>query len=65
MSSSRRSSRLNTLTAALSAEIAGEDHAQAVQLAMEYAPKPPFDAGRPESARSEILALVRARFERV
>ena len=50
---------------ALSAEIAGEDHAQAVQLAMEYAPEPPFAAGRPENARPEILALVRARFERV
>jgi len=50
---------------ALSAEIAGEDHAQAVQLAMEYAPEPPFDAGRPESARPEIHALVRARFERL
>jgi transcriptional regulator GlxA family with amidase domain len=49
---------------AISAEIAGEEHAQAVQLAMEYAPEPPFDAGRRESARSEIL-LVRARFERV
>jgi transcriptional regulator GlxA family with amidase domain len=50
---------------AVSAEIAGEDHAQAVQLALEYAPEPPFDAGRPESARPEILALVRARYERV
>jgi transcriptional regulator GlxA family with amidase domain len=50
---------------AVSAEIAGEDHAQAVRLAMEYAPEPPFDAGRPESARPEILALVRARNERV
>ena len=39
---------------AVSAEIAGEEHAQAVQLAMEYAPEPPFDAGRPESARPEI-----------
>lgn len=50
---------------AVSAEIAGEDHAQAVQLAMEYAPEPPFDAGRPESARPEILALVRAPRARV
>ena len=50
---------------AVSAEIAGVDHAQAVQLVMEYAPEPPFDAGRPENARPEILDLVRARFERV
>jgi transcriptional regulator GlxA family with amidase domain len=49
----------------LSAEIAGEDHAQAVQLAMEYAPEPPFGAGHPESARPEILARVRSRFESV
>ena len=46
----------------VSAEIAGADHAQAVQLAMEYAPEPPFAAGRPESARPEIVAEVRARF---
>jgi transcriptional regulator GlxA family with amidase domain len=49
----------------ISAEIAGEDHAQAVQLAMEYAPEPPFDAGHPKRARPEILALVRERFDRV
>jgi transcriptional regulator GlxA family with amidase domain len=49
----------------VSAEIAGVDHAQAVQLAMEYVPEPPFAAGRPESARPEILAAVRARYERV
>ena len=53
------------LALAISAEIAGEDHAQAVQLAIEYAPEPPFDAGRPENARPEITALVRACFERV
>lgn len=46
----------------VSAEIAGADHAQAVQLAMEYAPEPPFAAGRPESTRPEIVAEVRARF---
>jgi cyclohexyl-isocyanide hydratase len=48
----------------VSAEIAGGDHAQAVQLAMEYAPEPPFAAGRPETARPEIIAAVRRRFER-
>jgi len=49
----------------VSAEIAGADHAQAVQLAMEYAPEPPFASGRPETARPEIIAAVRRRFERV
>ena len=46
---------------AVMAEIAGVDHAQAVQLSLEYAPQPPFDCGRPERARPEILAAVRQR----
>lgn len=45
------------------AEIAGADRAQAVQLALEYAPAPPFDSGRPERARPEIVAAARARFD--
>jgi cyclohexyl-isocyanide hydratase len=47
------------------AEIAGADYAQAVQLAIEYAPMPPFDSGRPERARPEILAAARKRAESV
>ncbi len=43
------------------AEIAGVDHAQAVQLSLEYAPEPPFDSGRPEKARREIVDAVRRR----
>lgn len=43
------------------AEIAGVDYAQAVQLSLEYAPEPPFDSGRPERARSEIVAAVQQR----
>jgi transcriptional regulator GlxA family with amidase domain len=45
----------------LAAEIAGPAVAQAIQLNLEYAPAPPFDAGRPETAPPEILALVMAR----
>jgi cyclohexyl-isocyanide hydratase len=45
------------------AEVAGRDLAEAVQLAIEYAPAPPFDSGRPELARAEVLAAVRARFD--
>src|SRR5579883_1821571 len=45
------------------AEIAGADHAQTVQLGIEYAPMPPFDSGRPERARPEILAAARKRSE--
>ena len=50
---------------AVMAEIAGADHAQAVQLAMEYAPDPPFAAGRPEIAPAHILAGAMTRYERV
>ncbi len=45
------------------AEIAGRDFAEGVQLAVEYAPEPPFDSGRPESARGAVVAAVRARIE--
>lgn len=45
------------------AEIAGIDHAQAVQLAIEYAPEPPFDCGRPERARAAIVAAVQSRLD--
>jgi putative intracellular protease/amidase len=41
------------------AELAGEAHAQSVQLGLEYSPAPPFNAGRPETAPPEILATVR------
>jgi len=43
------------------AEIAGVSYAQGVQLAMEYAPAPPFDMGRPEQASPELLASMRTR----
>lgn len=42
-------------------ELAGRDYAEAVQLGLEYAPAPPFQSGRPELARPEVLALVKAR----
>jgi cyclohexyl-isocyanide hydratase len=45
------------------AEIGGVELAQAVQLAIEYAPAPPFDAGRPERAGAAIVQAVRARFD--
>ena len=45
------------------AEIAGEDFAQTVQLALEYAPAPPFDSGTPDRARPEIVAAARKRLE--
>ncbi|MGH6985296.1 MAG: DJ-1/PfpI family protein [Caulobacteraceae bacterium] len=42
----------------LAAEIAGEEIAQAIQLSLEYAPTPPFDAGRPELVSAEVLSRV-------
>jgi cyclohexyl-isocyanide hydratase len=47
------------------AEIAGVDYAQTIQLGIEYAPLPPFDSGRPESARPEIIAAARKRSDTV
>jgi cyclohexyl-isocyanide hydratase len=45
----------------LVAELAGTTEAQAIQLALEYAPAPPFDAGRPEQCPLTVLALVKQR----
>jgi transcriptional regulator GlxA family with amidase domain len=39
----------------LAARIAGDDVAQAIQLAIEYDPRPPFDAGSPETAPPAIV----------
>jgi len=44
----------------LAAELCGDDVAKAVQLAIEYDPEPPFDAGSPEKAGPELVAVVRA-----
>jgi transcriptional regulator GlxA family with amidase domain len=49
----------------VAAELAGADFAQGVQLNLEYAPAPPFDAGRPETAPPAVLAAVRERMEAV
>ena len=45
------------------AELAGVDFAEELELALEYAPEPPFRSGRPESARPETLSAVKARLE--
>jgi len=44
----------------LAARIAGDQVAQAIQLAIEYDPQPPFDAGSTEKAPPEIVQLVRS-----
>jgi cyclohexyl-isocyanide hydratase len=42
-------------------EMCGAEIAQAVQLQIEYAPEPPFNAGSPATAPADVLALVRKR----
>ena len=44
----------------LAAELAGDAFAQTLQLGLEYAPAPPFNSGRPETAPPEILAAMKA-----
>lgn len=48
---------------ALAARLAGERAARHVQLAMEYAPAPPFDAGTPEAAGPALVAAVLAGYD--
>jgi len=43
----------------LAAELRGEQAAQRIQLAMQYAPEPPFDSGTPETAPPEVLEAAR------
>ena len=44
------------------AELAGEETAKMIQLAIEYAPAPPFNSGRPETASPETIAAVKQLF---
>lgn len=43
----------------LAGEIAGAETARAIQLAIEYDPHPPFDAGSPQAAGPGIVELAR------
>lgn len=45
----------------VAAELRGLDEAQAIQLAIEYAPEPPFSSGTPETAPPHVLQAVTAR----
>jgi hypothetical protein len=44
----------------LAAVIAGEQTAKAIQLLVEYDPKPPFDSGSVLKAPAEIVESIRA-----
>jgi cyclohexyl-isocyanide hydratase len=48
----------------IAAELAGEDAAQSIQLAIEYDPDPPFDAGHPDRAGETIRARLSGRYEK-
>ena len=45
----------------LAGRIAGDRTAQAIQLGIEYDPQPPYDAGSPDRAPTEIVSAIRAR----
>ncbi|AOK24396.1 dimethylglycine dehydrogenase [Burkholderia ubonensis] len=45
----------------IAAELAGDEEAQAIQLELEYAPAPPFDAGSPDTAPAGVVTRVRER----
>lgn len=47
------------LALTIAAEIYGPEIAQSIQLTLEYAPQPPFEAGRPETAPQAVLDRVR------
>ena len=49
----------------LVAELAGLETAQAIQLNLEYAPEPPFDAGSPLTAPGDVVAMLRKRGAKV
>jgi len=43
----------------LSGRIAGRDAAEAIQLMLEYAPRPPYNAGSPLTAPADLVARLR------
>ncbi|WP_421853444.1 DJ-1/PfpI family protein [Novosphingobium sp.] len=50
---------------AVLAELGGPELAQLLQLGLEYAPAPPFDAGTPATAPAAVLAAYNARFAQI
>lgn len=47
----------------MAAELAGEDVAKTIQLALEYDPKPPFDSGSPEKAGPAVVTKLKERIQ--
>jgi len=52
------------LALALAARFSGDDVARAIQLAIEYDPEPPFDAGSVDKAPTAIVELARSTIAR-
>ncbi len=48
----------------LAAEIAGRETAELIQLYLEYAPAPPFEAGRPDTAPAAVLQRAQSLMKR-
>lgn len=46
---------------AVVAELLGREEAETIQLSLEYAPAPPFDAGTPQTAAENVVAAAKAR----
>jgi hypothetical protein len=49
----------------LAGEIAGRERAEAIQLYIEYDPRPPFDSGSPDKASKTVLGNARALGRRI
>ena len=47
----------------MAAELAGEEVAKSIQLALEYDPQPPFDSGSPEKAGPERVKRLKERIQ--
>ncbi|RQS21974.1 DJ-1/PfpI family protein [Burkholderia sp. Bp8998] len=45
----------------IAAELVGDEEAQSIQLQLEYAPAPPFEAGSPDTAPASVLKRVTER----
>lgn len=50
---------------AIVAELCGQKEAETIQLALEYAPEPPFDAGTPRTAGADIVATAKQRMAKM
>jgi cyclohexyl-isocyanide hydratase len=44
----------------IAAEVAGREVAESIQLALEYAPEPPYQAGHPSTAPAPLVAQMRS-----